>query len=794
LQIFKALPMNPSLEEHPPVAVAGQPAIGERVDLPLLGMHCAACAARIEKKLSKAPGVAEANVNFATARAAVRFDPRQTSPEQLRETVRHAGYDALLPEAPTQENAAGAVNGDPTAASQAEGQVREGEYRQQKRRFFIALALTLPVAFLAMAGHLVPAWERALNFPRRPWAELALTTPVLFWAGREFFSGAWNAARHRAADMNTLVALGTLSAYAYSVAVTAVPALAGGGAHHHGTGMMPEVYYEVAAIIVTLILMGRLLEARARSKTGGAIRALMGLAAKTARVEREGKEHDLPIAEVRAGDTVLVRPGEKAPVDGQIIEGASRVDESMLTGEAAPVEKKIGDTVIGGTINQSGAFRLRATKVGKDTVLQQIVRLVQEAQGSKAPIQRLADTVAGYFVPVVLCIAVAAFVLWFDFAPAETRLNFALRTFVSVLIVACPCALGLATPTAIMVGTGRGAQSGILIKNAAALETAHRLTAIVLDKTGTITRGKPSVTDVLPAVGFEGKELLRLAASAERGSEHPLGEAIVRSAQERGLSLVQPGDFQAVAGRGITAEVEGRRIWVGSAKWLREAGAEPEESAAQQRLADEGKTPVFIAVDGQWAGIVAVADPVKEGSRAAIEKLRSLGLKVFMLTGDNRRTAEAIARQVGVDRVLAEVLPEGKSGEIKKLRASGEVTAMVGDGINDAPALAQADVGIAMGTGTDVAIEAADITLVRGDLNGVVSAIALSRATIRNIKQNLFFAFFYNVLGIPIAAGLLYPLTGWLLSPIIASAAMALSSVSVVTNALRLRGFAVERD
>ena len=774
-------------------------------------MHCAACAGRIERALQKAPGVVSANVNFATTRASVSFDAGQTSPEKLRETVRRVGYDAILPATP----APGGGTDEGAAAPRqdtrdTEAEARAAEYRGQKRKFRFALALTLPLLVLAMAGHVIPALGPLLEFPGRRWVELVLTTPVLCWAGREFFTGAWNSARHRAADMNTLVALGTGAAFAYSVVATFAPHLfgatpttgGGSGAHggEHGGGasaLAGGVYYESAAIIITLILMGRLLEARARAKTGGAIRALMGLAPKTARVERDGREQDLPVAQVRVGDTVLVRPGESVPVDGEILDGSSTLDESMLTGEPLPVKKGAGDTVIGATLNKTGSFRLRATKVGKDTVLQQIVRLVQQAQGSKAPIQRLADTVAGVFVPVVLCLAVVTFVLWFDFGPAGSQLPFALRTFVSILIIACPCALGLATPTAIMVGTGRGAQAGILIKSAAALETAHRLTAVVLDKTGTITRGEPTVTDLHPAAGSGGigeNDLLRLAAGAERGSEHPLGEAIVRAAGERGLAVAQPEHFNAVAGHGIEATVEGRAVLIGNAKLLRERGLQPDEDAAR-RLAAEGKTPVFVAVDGKTAGLIAVADPVKGSSRAAVKDLRDQGLQVLMLTGDHRDTAAAIAREVGIapDAVRAEVLPEQKSEEVKRLQAAGEVVAMIGDGINDAPALAQADVGIALGTGTDVAMEAADITLVQGDLHGAARAIALSRATVRNIRQNLFFAFVYNVVGIPLAAGALYPWTGWLLSPIVASAAMALSSVSVLTNALRLRGFSLAK-
>jgi Cu+-exporting ATPase len=757
-----------------------------RSDLPLLGMHCAACATRIEKALAKAPGVEEAGVNFATARATVHYDPQQTDLETLREVVKRAGYDAIVPEStPRAQGAA-----PDAAASDAETAAREKEYVAQKNKFIFALVLTLPLAVLAMAGHVVPSWEPRLNFPARHWIELALTLPILFGAGREFYSGAWQAARHRAADMNTLVALGTAAAFAYSLVATVAPQLFVAHTSPSTHGAMPGVYYESAAIIVTLILMGRWLEARARRRTGGAIRALLGLQPNIARVERDGREQDVAIAEVRVGDIILVRPGEKIPVDGDVVSGASSVDESMLTGEPLPVSKRAGDTVIGATLNTTGAFRMRATKVGADTVLQQIVRLVREAQGSKAPIQRLADQVAGVFVPVVICIAVAAFVLWFDLAPVETRLTMALLTFVSVLIIACPCALGLATPTAIMVGTGRGAQSGVLIKSAAALETAHRVTTVVLDKTGTITQGAPAVTEVR-ALGIAEEELLRLAASAERGSEHPLGEAIVREAREKNLTLIQPEHFEAISGHGIEARVDGRTMLIGNAELLRARGLQFDEVVAQ-KLASEGKTPVFVAVENRVSGVIAIADPVKPGSRAAIQRMRAQGLEVVMLTGDNERTARAIAREVGVERVLAGVRPAQKAEAIGQLQGEGKIVAMAGDGINDAPALAQADVGIAMGSGTDVALEAADITLMRDDLGGVVSSLALSKATIANIKQDLFFAFVYNVLGIPIAAGVLFPFTGWLLSPVLASAAMALSSVSVVSNALRLRGFRVE--
>lgn len=748
----------------------------QRVEMPLLGMHCAACANRIERALNKAEGVESCNVNFATARATVHYDAGQTNPQQLRGVVQKSGYDAIVPDEKAKQT---------QAVADAEMQAREAEYQAQQRKFIVALALSVPVVFSAMGAHFVPSLHGWGMSPWRPWLEGALTSLVMFWAGVEFFTGAWSAARHRAADMNTLVAIGTLSAYLYSVAATLRPEYFI-TAHAHDA-MNQEVYFETAAVIITLILMGRLLEARARSQTSGAIRALMDLQAKTARVIKDGKEQDVPLEQVQVGDVLLVRPGEKVPVDGQVIEGASRVDESMLTGEALPVEKQAGDTVIGATLNKSGSFQMKATKIGADTVLQGILRLVQQAQGSKAPIQKLADTVAGYFVPVVICIAITTFMVWFAVSPVESRLQMALLTSVSVLVIACPCALGLATPTAIMVGTGRGAQNGILIKGGEALETAHKLTTIVLDKTGTITRGEPTVTDISPH-SFDENELLRLVASAERNSEHPLGEAVVKEAQGRKLNLVSPQNFEAISGQGIKAEIEGHMILIGNEKLMKNHQVEIACEQAET-LAHQGKTPIFVAIDSQFAGMIAVADTLKNDSRAAIQQLHDLRLEVVMLTGDNRGTAEAIAAQAGIDRVLSEVLPEGKAAEIQKLQGQNKIVAMVGDGINDAPALAQADVGIAMGSGTDVALEAADITLVKGTLQGVADSIALSKATVANIKQNLFFAFVYNVLGIPLAAGILIPLTGWRLSPMVAALAMALSSVSVVSNALRLRGF-----
>lgn len=669
-------------------------------------------------------------------------------------------------------------------------------YRAMMRKFWFAAAVSLPLILL-MFAEFVPAWREAVM----PYHKLigivsaVISLPVLLWSGNQFFVSAWNGLRNHNTNMDTLVALGTGAAWLYSTIGVVAP-----GLFPAGTAGM---YFEVAAIVIALILLGQALEIRAKSRSSAAIRKLLELQAKTARVIRDGREQDIPIEEVIAGDTVLVRPGEKIPVDGVIIEGESAVDESVVTGESVPVDKKAGDGVIGASINKTGAFTFRATKVGKDTALARIVAMVEQAQNSKPPIGRLVDKISSYFVPAVMIIAILTFLAWFNFGP-EPALNYAVVTMVTVLVIACPCALGLATPISLMVGVGKAAEHGVLIRNGEALETASRLTTVVLDKTGTITKGKPELTDVLPLGEFTEDEVLRLAAVADKRSEHPLAEAIVSGARGRAVEVGEPEQFNAIPGHGVEATVDGKRVAVGNRKLMqRENVALDEFEQAAARLADEGKTPMFVAVDGRPAGIIGVADTIKEDSVAAVRTLQRMGIEVVMMTGDNERTAKAIARQVGIERVLADVLPEEKARQVEKLQAEGRpekergaqawsrarLVGMVGDGINDAPALAQADVGFAIGTGTDVAIEAADVTLVGGSLRGVVTAIEVSRATLRNIKQNLFGAFIYNILGIPVAAGVLYPVFGILLSPIIAGAAMAASSVTVVTNANRLRSF-----
>ncbi|MEH2213872.1 heavy metal translocating P-type ATPase [Nostoc sp.] len=788
----------------------------DTLTLKLRGMSCAACASNIEKAIRSVSGVIDCNVNFGAEQAAIEYDRSLANLEKIQGAIAAAGYSSysLQEELLSEED-------DAEIAS------RQALQRQLSLKVTVGGVISI-FLFLGslpmMTGLNLPLIP---SFLQNPWIQLLLTTPVVFWCGGSFYRNGWKSLKRHTATMDTLIALGTSAAYLYSLFVTVFPKF------FIAQGLIPHIYYEVAAIVITLILLGRLLENRARGQTSEAIRKLIGLQARDARVIRDGREIDVPIAEVRINDVILVRPGEKIPVDGEVITGASTVDEAMVTGESLPVKKQPGDEVIGATINGAGAFQFRVTRIGNDTFLAQIVKLVQQAQGSKAPIQRLADRVTGWFVPAVIAVAIATFIIWFNFTG---NLTLATMTTVGVLIIACPCALGLATPTSVMVGTGKGAENGILIKGADSLELAHKIQTIVLDKTGTLTQGKPTVTDFVTVNGTaNGNEikLLQLAATVERNSEHPLAEAVVKYAQSQEVTLIDANNFTANAGSGVQAVVANQLVQIGTQRWLTELGINT-MSLQQYKDAWEaaGKTVILIAVDGELQGIMGIADALKPSSAAVVKALQKLGLEVVMLTGDNRKTADAIARQVGIQRIFAEVRPDQKAAIIQSLqgeqrgrgaegqrgrgageqrgRGAGEqrsrgvrgknsdkfslktqhsIVAMVGDGINDAPALAQADVGIAIGTGTDVAIAASDITLISGDLQGIVTAIQLSRATINNIKQNLFFAFIYNVIGIPIAAGILFPIFGWLLNPIIAGAAMALSSLSVVSNALRLRNF-----
>ena len=745
----------------------------ETTELVIADMTCASCVGRVEKALAKIPGVLEAVVNLATERARVRHVAGVVSTADLEAAVQQAGYKARR---------LSDVNSEP---GDQEAERRESEARELRRALFIASILTVPVFVLEMGSHIVPAihhWVMGVLGQQTSWSiQFALATLVLFGPGLRFFRKGVPALLRGAPDMNSLVSLGTAAAYGYSVGATFFPEVLPPGT--------ANVYYEAAVVIVTLILLGRTLEARAKGRTSQAIKRLVGLQAKTARVERNGETVEIALDQVAVADVVLVRPGEKIAVDGEVVEGASYVDESMISGEPVPVSKGVGAEVIGGTINKTGAFSFRVTKVGANTVLAQIIRLVEQAQGSKLPIQALVDKVTMWFVPAVMAAAALTFLVWLILGP-DPALTFALVNAVAVLIIACPCAMGLATPTSIMVGTGRAAEFGILFRKGEALQGLRDVSVIALDKTGTLTKGRPELTDLVTAEGFEYNEVLALVAAVETRSEHPIAEAIVTAAKLRDLTLAPIDGFDATPGFGVAATVAGRTVAVGADRFMTQLGLDLSSfRTTAQRLGDQGKSPLYAAIDGRLAAVIAVADPIRETTPAAIKALHALGLKVAMITGDNAATAAAIARQLGIDEVAAEVLPDGKVAALKKLRINGARVAFVGDGINDAPALAEADVGLAIGTGTDVAIEAADVVLMSGDLIGVPNAIAISKATIRNIKQNLFWAFAYNALLIPVAAGALYPVNGTLLSPVFAAAAMALSSVFVLANALRLKRF-----
>ncbi|HMH84930.1 MAG TPA: heavy metal translocating P-type ATPase [Gemmatimonadaceae bacterium] len=733
------------------------------ISFPVSGMTCAACQARVQRALAAEPGVIEASVNLVTRSAAVRYDPAAVTPQDLIEAVRATGYDAALPAA--EESS---LSADP---AQEQSEVREA------RSLALKATVSVLAGALAMLFSMLLMGNLLVNY-----LLLALTSGILVWAGRDIYRRAWRAIRHRSADMNTLVALGTGSAFIYSLVATVAPSL------FARNGIAPDVYYEAVIFIIGLVLAGRAIEARARRKTSDALRKLVTLLPPTARVERGSDWIEKPLAQVVSGDTVVVRPGERIPVDGTIIDGASEVDESMLTGEPLPVAKTVGGAVVGGTLNTTGAFRYRATSVGADSVLARIVKLMRDAQSSRAPIQRLADRVSAVFVPVVVSIAIVTFLAWY-FLADTAALPRAIAAAVSVLIIACPCAMGLAVPTAVMVATGRGAELGLLIKGGEILQRAGDVNTVVLDKTGTVTEGVPSVGRVIAIGSMEETEALAAAASVERHSEHPVAAAIVRAAGERGVRFEPVTDFQSHTGSGVTGTIGGRKVAVGNAQLMRELRLDVSTAAeiSGTARAVPGASELFVAIDGRLAAIIVVTDAIRPTSREAVERLEKMGIDVLLLTGDRQSTAELVAKAAGIDRVVAEVLPQDKVMEVRALQEKGRVVAMVGDGINDAPALAQADVGVSMPKGTDIAIEASDIALMRSDLRGVPTAISLSRQTMVTMKQNLFWAFVYNVIGIPIAAGVLYPVTGLMLSPIIASAAMALSSVSVVTNSLRLR-------
>ena len=752
---------------------AGYTVREETTELAIEDMTCASCVGRVEKTLAKIPGVLEATVNLTTERARVRHLAGVVTTTDLEAAVEQAGYKSRR------------LSVETATAGDQDAERRESEARALRRDLFVASILTLPVFILEMGSHLIPAvhhWVMGGLGQQTSWyIQFALATLVLFGPGLRFFRKGVPALLRVAPDMNSLVSLGTAAAYGYSVVATFIPKVL-----PQGTA---NVYFEAAVVIVTLILLGRTLEARAKGRTSQAIKRLVGLQAKTARVERNGETIEIALDQVATGDVVLVRPGEKIPVDGEVVEGTSYVDESMITGEPVPVSKGAGAEVVGGTINKTGAFSFRVTKVGANTMLAQIIRLVEEAQGSKLPIQALVDKVTMWFVPAVMAAAALTILVWLIFGP-DPALTFALVNAVAVLIIACPCAMGLATPTSIMVGTGRAAEFGILFRKGEALQALRDVSVVALDKTGTLTKGRPELTDLIPAEGFEYNEVLALVAAVETRSEHPIAEAIVAAAKQRDITLSPIEGFDATPGFGVSAKVAGRTVAVGANRFMTQLGLDVSSFLpTAQRLGEQGKSPLYAAIDGRLAAIIAVADPIKETTPAAIKALHALGLKVAMITGDNAATAAAIAKQLDIDEVAAEVLPDGKVAALKKFRINGARVAFVGDGINDAPALAEADVGLAIGTGTDVAIEAADVVLMSGDLRGVPNAIAISQATIRNIKQNLFWAFAYNAVLIPVAAGALYPVNGTLLSPIFAAAAMAFSSVFVLGNALRLKRF-----